>query len=61
MKKVYLLALPLIAFSCTEIAEEDRLPEWDEVVMDLDIPEELTPSPATTVKMDSISDTTLIK
>jgi len=59
MKKVYLLALPLIVFSCTEIAEEDRLPEWDEVVMDLDIPEES--APATTVKMDSISDTTLVK
>ena len=40
MKRFYLLVLPILICSCMEVDENDRLPDWDEVVIDMEIPEE---------------------
>ncbi|MFT7612065.1 MAG: hypothetical protein ACI9J3_001014 [Parvicellaceae bacterium] len=61
MKKVYLLVFPLIVFSCTDIDEKDRLPEWDEVVLNLDIPEEVLPKVLPIHVPDSVLDSTFSK
>ena len=39
MKILFYLLIPIFLFSCTEVDENDYLPEWDEVVRDLEIPE----------------------